>query len=45
MKKIFGENNFYLEMQPSNNSQQILVNNILYNLSLETYTDYVITTD
>ena len=45
MKKIFGENNFYLEMQPSNNPQQILVNNVLYNLSLQTFTDYVITTD
>ena len=45
MKSVFGENNFYLEMQPSNNSEQTLVNEIILKLSEELNIPYIITTD
>lgn len=45
MIEIFGEGNFYLEMQPSLNEQQILVNKTLLQLSKELNILYVITTD
>lgn len=45
MQNIFGIGNFYLEMQPSNNSEQILVNNQLIKLSNQLDIPYIITTD
>lgn len=45
MKKHFGEGNFFLEMQPSNQEAQIIVNKALVKLSNELSIDYVITTD
>ena len=45
MKNIFGEENFFLELQPSDNEQQIIVNEVLIQLSKKTNTDYIITTD
>lgn len=45
MKKIFGEEDFYLEMQPSENTEQITVNKKLYELAIETNTKFIITTD
>ena len=47
MKQIFGEGNFFLELQPcdDDNEQQLLVNKVLLELSEKTNTDYIITTD
>ena len=45
MKKIFGEGCFYLEMQPSKNSDQITVNKRLLNFSKAYNVPYIITTD
>lgn len=45
MKSIFGEGCFFLEMQPSDNEEQIYVNKQLVQLSKLTDTPYIITTD
>ena len=45
MKQVFGKDNFFLEMQPSNSDEQIYVNQQLLKLSQITSTPYVITTD
>ena len=45
MKEIFGEGNFFLELQPSNNVEQVFVNKALVALSKRTETPYIITTD
>jgi len=42
---IFGEGNFYLELQPSNNAEQIFVNKHLIKLAKELGLKYIITTD
>ena len=42
---IFGEGNFYLEMQPSNNKEQIFVNRCLMDIADELNLDVIITTD
>ena len=42
---IFGEGNFYLEMQPSNNAEQIFVNKTLLEISTALKIPYIITTD
>ena len=42
---IFGESNFYLELQPSNNKEQIFVNKHLIKLANELGLKYIITTD
>lgn len=44
MYKLFN-NNFYLELQPSKNDEQIYVNRQLINLSKELSIKYIITTD
>lgn len=45
MKKLFGEGNFYLEMQPNNNKEQIIVNKKLLEFSRVYNIPYIITTD
>ena len=45
MVGIFGENNFYLEMQPSNNEEQIYVNKWIIKLSEELNIPFIITND
>ena len=45
MVNIFGEGNFFLEMQPSNNKDQIYVNKELLKLSKMLNIPYIITTD
>lgn len=45
MNEIFGEGYFFLELQPSYMQDQIYVNQKLIQLSKETNTPYVITTD
>lgn len=45
MKEIFGEDYFFLELQPSDNEEQVYVNKKLIQLSQETNTPYIITTD
>lgn len=45
MNEIFGKGYFFLEMQPSENKEQVYVNNKLLQLSVETNTPYIITTD
>lgn len=45
MKKLFGEDNFYLELQPSTQEDQFIVDKALIQLSKETDTPYVISTD
>ena len=45
MQRIFGEGDFYFEMQPSRNKDQIYVNNELIKLSDELGIKYIITTD
>ena len=42
---IFGKGNFYLELQPSNNKEQIFVNQHLIKLANELSLKYIITTD
>ena len=45
LKNLFGEGNFYLEMQPSKNSEQIIVNKRLLDYSKTYDVPYIITTD
>ena len=45
MQSIFGKDDFYFEMQPSNNTEQIIVNKQLFILSEELEIPYIITTD
>jgi DNA polymerase-3 subunit alpha len=45
MDNIFGHGNFFFEMQPSNNKEQIYVNRSLLHLSNEFNIPYIITTD
>lgn len=45
MNQLFGQDNFYLEMQPSNNPEQIYVNKELLKYSKELNIPYIITTD
>ena len=45
MTSIFGEGNFYLEMQPSHNKEQIYVNEMILRISEELSIPYIITTD
>ena len=45
MQLLAGKENFYLEMQPSNNKKQFIVNNKLLQLSKLTGAKYIITTD
>ena len=45
MQMIFGEENFFLEMQPSNNKEQITVNKKLLEFSNKYNIPYIITTD
>lgn len=45
IQDIFGAGNFYLEMQPSHNKEQIIVNKKLLELSQELNIPYIISTD
>lgn len=45
MVKLFGKDNFYLELQPSATNEQTKVNRELINLSKELGIPYIITTD
>ena len=45
IQDIFGRGNFYLELQPSNNKEQIFVNKHLIKISQELGLPYIITTD
>lgn len=45
IKNIFGKDDFYLEMQPSDNEEQVFVNKEIINLSKELNIPYIITTD
>ena len=45
MDKCFGHGNFFLEMQPSHQEDQIIVNNTILKLSKELDVSYIITTD
>lgn len=45
IQKIFGEKDFYLEMQPSSNKEQTLVNRELLNIANSLNIPYIITTD
>ena len=45
IQKIFGVNNFYLEMQPSFNNEQVFVNKEILKLSKELNIPFIITTD
>ena len=45
IQDIFGKDNFYLEMQPSNTKEQIIVNKEIINLSNELNIPYIITLD
>lgn len=45
MQSIFGKENFYLEMQPSANKDQLIANEIIYQLSNELDIPFIITTD
>lgn len=45
LKEIFGEGNFYLEMQPSRGVEQIYVNNWIIKLSEELNIPFIITND
>lgn len=45
LKELFGEDNFYLEMQPSHNKEQLYVNEKIVELSNELNIPYIITTD
>lgn len=45
MEELFGHDNFYLEMQPSKNKDQIKVNEILLKFSKVYNIPYIITTD
>lgn len=45
MIKIFGKENFYLEMQPSANNEQLIVNKFIYALSRQEQIPFIITCD
>jgi len=45
INSIFGQGNFFLEMQPSNNEDQIYVNKILLKISQELNIPFIVTTD
>ena len=45
MQRIFGKEDFYFEMQPSKNKEQVYVNNKLIELGEELDIKYIITTD
>ena len=45
LNNLFGDGNFYLEMQPSYNEEQIYVNKKIIELSEELNIPYIITTD
>lgn len=45
LNDLFGEGNFYLEMQPSHNKEQIYVNEQIIKLSDKLNIPYIITTD
>ena len=45
MINIFGKENFFLEMQPSKNKEQILVNRKLFEFAAHWGLNYIITTD
>ena len=45
IEDIFGRGNFYLELQPSNNKEQIFVNQHLIKIANELKLPYIITTD
>lgn len=45
MQNLFGEGNFFLEMQPSKNPEQIFVNKQILEISAELGIPYIITTD
>ena len=45
IEDIFGKGNFYLELQPSNNKEQIFVNKCLIEIANELNLKYIITTD
>ena len=45
MDEVFSRGNFYFEMQPSNNKEQIIVNKKLLEFSKEFDIPYIITTD
>ena len=45
MVKVFGKNNFFLELQPSIQPEQAIINENLIKLSKITDVDYIITTD
>lgn len=45
MSSLFGDSNFYLELQPSKNKDQIYVNQRLLDISNATGIPYIITTD
>ena len=45
MINIFGKENFFLEMQPSKNKEQILVNRKLFEFATNWGLNYIITTD
>lgn len=45
MNNLFGQGNFYLELQPSENKEQTYVNRQLITLSKEMNIPYIITTD
>ena len=45
MQSIFGADDFYLEMQPSKNKEQILVNRKLYEFAQAAHVKYIVTTD
>lgn len=45
MDNLFGHGNFFFEMQPSNNKDQIYINKKLFELSNEFEIPYIITTD
>ena len=45
LNKLFGDGNFYFEMQPSNNKEQIFVNKKLLEYSHQFGIPYIITTD
>ena len=45
MSSLFGDGNFYLELQPSKNKDQIYVNERLLDISKATGIPYIITTD
>ena len=45
IEDIFGRGNFYLELQPSNNKEQVFVNKHLIKIANELKLPYIITTD